>query len=132
IDDRRATDHYSHRAIDRDTETTYTLLWGASPGSPHNPGCPFMTRDHRPLPSTTVLLILIILGLVIGIGLGIVARGANVLAWDVEVTSAFQNAQGPVVDNVAEVGHKLGSTLAASIGIGIALLLALLLRARRE
>jgi membrane-associated phospholipid phosphatase len=91
-----------------------------------------MTRIHRPLPSTTVLLVLIILGLVIGIGLGIVARGTNVLAWDVEVTTAFQNAQGPVVDNVAEAGHKLGSTLLASIAIGISLLIALLLRARRE
>lgn len=83
-----------------------------------------MTRPNRPLPSPRALLIVAVLALVVGIGLGLIAYGPNVLNADLEVTTSIQQAQGGAVRWLANAGNLLGSTAWAAVAIGVGLLAA--------
>lgn len=76
----------------------------------------------RPLPSSRALIVIALLALLLGVGLGLVARGPNVLDADLEVTTWMQQAQGQAVRRLADAGNALGSTAwaAAAIVIGLA------------
>lgn len=91
-----------------------------------------MTRPNRPLPSPRALLIVAVLALMVGIGLGLVAYGPNVLNADLEVTTSIQQAQGGAVHWLANAGNLLGSTAWAAVAIGVGLLAAAALRAWDE
>lgn len=81
-----------------------------------------MTLPNRPLPSPRTLRVILLLALLLGVGLGLVARGPNVLDVDLEVTTAIQQAQGQAVWWLADLGNLLGSTswAAGALGIGLA------------
>lgn len=88
-----------------------------------------MTTQDRPLPSSLLSSIALITALLIGIGLGIAAYGPNVFQLDIDVTTAIQRMDGPVIEFAATIGNTLGSTLWAAIIIGIALTVAAIVRA---
>src|SRR5690606_23117134 len=91
-----------------------------------------MPRDHRPLPSSRTLMIVLVVALTAGVGLGIVAHGPNVLAMDVDVTDAIQRMQGGPLPFLADLGNLLGSTAWAAVAIGLGLAGAAFARARFE
>lgn len=92
-----------------------------------------MTTDEcRPLPSSRSLFILLAIALTVGVGLGIVARGPNVLDVDMEVTGAIQRIQGAWAPQLADLGNLLGSTKWAALAIALSLVGAALLRMRDE
>jgi undecaprenyl-diphosphatase len=86
-------------------------------------------RASGPLPSSRLIAIVLALSLIVGIGLGIAARGPNVLGWDVDVTTAVQDLHGSVFEWLADAGNVLGSTLWASMIIVGVLIIAAIARA---
>jgi undecaprenyl-diphosphatase len=73
-----------------------------------------------------------VLALAFGIGLGIIARGPNVLRVDVETTDAIQRMRGSAFPVLADLGNLLGSTIWAGIAIAFVMAVAIALRARAE
>lgn len=88
--------------------------------------------ELRPLPSPRFLLAILVVALAFGIGLGIVARGPNVLEVDVESTRAIQRMRGSAFPALADVGNLLGSTKWATVVIVIGLVGTALMRAKAE
>ena len=88
-----------------------------------------MDSPNRRLPSHRALTIMLVLSLIVGIGLGLVARGPNVLGADMDVTTVLQQAQGTAVRWLADLGNLLGSTAWAAAAIGVGLLAAAARRA---
>jgi undecaprenyl-diphosphatase len=85
-------------------------------------------RASNPLPSPRLTAIALVLSLASGIGLGIAARGPNVLGWDVDVTTAVQDLHGSAFKWLANAGNTLGSTQWASIIIVVVLIIAAITR----
>jgi membrane-associated phospholipid phosphatase len=91
-----------------------------------------MTICNRPLPSPRSLVIILLFALLGGIALGVVARGPNVLAWDVDVTGSIQQMDGGAAGTLADIFNLLGSTAGASVAITIAIVIAAVKRERPE
>jgi len=83
----------------------------------------------RPLPATAVTLPVAIVALAGAIVLGLIARGPNVLGWDVDITVAVQRMDGRVSDAAADIANVLGSTWFAAPAISVALVIAAVKRA---
>lgn len=91
-----------------------------------------MHPDTRPLPSPRATVALLLLALLAAIALGAVARGGNVLEWDVHASTAIQRAGGRSVEVLADIGNTVGSTLVAAIAIALSIVIAAVRRAWPE
>jgi membrane-associated phospholipid phosphatase len=81
-----------------------------------------MVPFARPLPSTKVLLRILVIALTVAFLLGMVAQGPGTLPSDVEISHAIQEMDGPVVDGVEDVGEHAGSKKGAATVMSVTLL----------
>ncbi len=91
-----------------------------------------MGSVNRPVTSSTVAVAMALIAAILGVALGFVAAGENVLPGDVPVADAVQQPDGSLFEVLARIGNTIGSTLWAAAAILLAIAVAAILRAWPE